>query len=622
MQTSFTKDGNEIDGLLFKTTETFLQMVEIARDNEMDGEIKLFYSHLRSSCLRLRNHARSAQLASSRLNAKPVKQALHHLGSLISETSLLELQSCAATLDLRLVILNLCWNEIREYNDVKARFVRRWLKREVSKDHCSEVDEGLDTCAVILDKQQLERSPFENSVEKFAPPGTDNQLSSVWKAAKSVFDALLNCKGCPCSSQHTFGARLELATYQKPKAAGINPAVKPIRPFDRLLRRKFYGDGNTAEGPGFNMFLSMERDRHHVHVQAVKKTVSFIVAGEVGPSRGTQKHTKVDRLCKPLSKMNAKNLECLVLKLIDGQLFNLGMDKSNLWIDKTTEPISLARCFEDRHEFFTEKVKRILSLILGYAVFHLDDTPWLQPGWSSIDIQFFRTSSDKTPLRPFIHTQLAETGGDSYDDRDDDGGYALDPEHHCPALISLAVILMEVYFVKPFKWLADGHQIQLTETSSCRITFTDAYQVFKGVREMDKKGWRADIPEDYRLLDAIDSCLDSSLWEDSEGAALDKETLRSRMYQYVIQPLEKYLTVGFSYITLGDVDKYAQCLDLGNWGQPMASYMPEAPIFPKSPPSTSDFPSNYRPISTAGYEHKESQFFDDDLGDGQGSHAE
>ncbi|EFX03022.1 peptidase s8 and s53 subtilisin kexin sedolisin [Grosmannia clavigera kw1407] len=66
------------------------------------------------------------------------------------------------------------------------------------------------------------------------------------------------------------------------------------------------------------------------------------------------------------------------------------------------------------------------------------------------------------------------------------------------------------------------HRVPLIETYDGRITFLDACQVFNGTgEEMAGNGLRSEIPDNSPLICAIDNCLNSSLWEDSEGAALD-----------------------------------------------------------------------------------------------------
>ncbi|KAH8745339.1 hypothetical protein F5883DRAFT_266502 [Diaporthe sp. PMI_573] len=668
-------DAGKNDDLLLKTSETVLQMAGIARINEVNEEARVFYSHLGFHCVRFRDHVRRASQTSSRLNGELVNQALRHLNSLVPETGLQELQpytqSYTVTLKFRLGALNLHWSEIRkQHDDANLEFIRRWLKNGASEKHRSEVDKALESCADDLDKQQPEHS-FKKSAEKFASPDIGEPSYAVWKTAQSIFDALSDCKGCSCPSQHEFGAKLGLGTYRKPKEKiDKKPVVKSIR----NRTRKSRGDDDAAGELDFDMFLSMEQDWHEVHVQTVKERVRFAKAGEVVPPRGDNAadgSTKLEELCRPIAKTKMKALQRLVLKLTSGQLFEMGFEKSNFRIDKTAEPISLSRCFEERQEFFTEKTKRILSLIIGYTVLHLNGTSWLQPGWGSANIKFFQTTSCKTPLRPFIQTQLPKAsptsatpdfqlvvnGGDGDDDCSDE----LDSGHRCPALVALAVVLMEVYFVKPFKKLAEMHDIPLIKDSGS-ITLIDVDQVFNGDEEIEKEGWRSQIPEDSPLLTAIDNSLDGELWEDDEGAALDSGTLRSRIYQHVVRPLEIHLTHGFSQIPLDGVDKYARGLDFGKWGQIITSHEPDgyattvhpgmvtptrtpSPALMLLPPSQVgvhpikpdfwkhtqysqfhslvSFPAqDLDSMSNPEVDYKASQFFDGEMGDGEYSVAE
>ncbi|OTA01477.1 hypothetical protein A9Z42_0018300 [Trichoderma parareesei] len=226
----------------------------------------------------------------------------------------------------------------------------------------------------------------------------------------------------------------------------------------------------------------------------------------------------------------------------------------------------------------TEKSKRILSLIIGYAVLHLDGTHWLQRSWGSADIKFFQTTSHKTPLQPYIQVNLSKpnTAADSacptkdYDDKDVD---ELDSGHRCPALIALAVVLMEVHFAKPLERLAQISGVPL-ETRCRRVTLQDVVDVLDGVEDNEVKGWRNEIPEDSAMLIAIDNCLTPELWEDDQGDVLDSRTLKSRIYDRVIRLLEQHLTSGFSTIPLDGVDGYAKQMDFAQWGQRFSDQEP------------------------------------------------
>ncbi|KAJ3456638.1 hypothetical protein MRS44_016661 [Fusarium solani] len=592
------KDGAGNETLLLDTVGTVLQMAKIARMNETNEEVRVFYSHLSWNCFRLQEHLTRARQAMSRLNGELVGQALSHLGSLVPESGLHELPSYPVSPELRLKMLYLHWDEARRRHDqTELDFIHRWLRPGLSEEQRHEVDKALETCADELDKQQPEQ-PSLKSVRKYASPEITEPPYAVCKAAKSIYDALVNCKGCSCPDPHDFKAKLELGTYRSP---------------------------------------------------------------------AKKQYAKVERLCRPIIKTKTRALQRLVLRLNSGELFEIGFEKSNFQIDHNAEPISLSQCFEDRQDFFTEKTKRILSLIIGYTVLHLHGTSWLQPGWGSSNIKFFQTTSCKTPLRPFIEAQLPKAGqdtpahgfqsiGDDVEDDDDE----LDSGHRCPEVVALAVVLMEVYFAKPFKRLAAMHDIQLIETKSGRITLMDVDQVFEGDEE-NEEGWRSQIPEDSPLLEAIDNCLDAELWEDEDGQPLDSATLRSRMYQKVVRPLELDLTNGFRNIQLDEVDQYARNLDFGKWGQPMSSQeldgraglLTPREVLPIRSPSPGPFAllspgqfaigadgwkymhhasrlhslasistSDMDSVSNSDFDYKAFQFFDDQVGDGEHSAIE
>ncbi|VUC35622.1 unnamed protein product [Clonostachys rosea] len=665
------KDGATNEALLLDTVVTVRQMATIARINEIDQEVKVFYSHLSLHCFRLQQHLTLARQTLSPLDGDLISQVLGHLASLVPGSNLYELPAYSATLQYRLKMLCQYWDEAKRlHGEAKLEFIHQWLRPGVSEEQRHEMNKALEGCADELDKQRPEQhSP--KSTHKHSSTEISEPPFAVCKAAKSIYDALVNCKGCSCPDQHNFKAKLELGTYRSP---GKKPGLKSVR--KRLLRNR--GDDDTSGGLELDMFLSMERDWHEVRVQTVKeRVVRFDASVDEVKSCGSsivEQYSKVERLCRPIIQTKKRALQRLVLRLKSGELFEIGFEKSNFQIDHKAAPISLAQCFEDRQDFFTEKTKRILSLIIGYTVLHLHGTSWLQPGWGSSNIKFFQTTSCKTPLRPFIEAQLPKAGpdnmahgfkspGDDADDDDDDDDLLneLDSGHCCPEVVALAVVLMEIYFAKPFKRLAAMHDVQLIETKSGRITLMDVDQVFQGEEE-NEEGWRSHIPDNSPLLEAIENCLNPELWEDDERQPLDNATLRSRMYQNVVRLLELDLTNGFgNMIQLDDVDQYARNIDFGRWGQPMCSQESDGsasllspqeamPVRSSSPGVFSLFPpgqfaigadgwkymhhsstlhslasvsaSDINSISNSDFECKAFQFFDDQAADGEHSAVE
>lgn len=555
------EDGSVSD-LLVATSQTVYQMVKLVRNMKIDEEEKIFYSHLSLHCIRFQNYITRTSQTPSNVDRSLINIALCQLSSLIFETGFQEVPS--STTKFRLKVLNAHWDKTREQDDSeKIDFIRRWLKFGFSKEHLDCINNVLEDCADKLEKQQPEKSYTKPDVE-IVSKDHDGPSYGVWRAAQALFDALLDCEGCSCSKQHEFKAKLELGTYRKPSESVQEKKAA------RFVRRRVHRKDISAAGTlDFDMFLSTEREWHEIRVKTAKeRVVGFTADGQDIPTYDTTRRVK--KLCESINSKRSKPRHRFVLKLTKGQLFNVGMEGSSFWIDQAAKPISLLKCFEERHDAFTEKTKRILSLIIGYAVLHLSGTSWLQSAWGSEDIKFFQTTSQQTPLRPFIQVHLPDIEIDS----EPDGAAILDEfnsGHHCPALIALAVVLIEIYFAKPFHKLAQMNDIP-PESLSSHITLFDVDQVFNGLEENKVEGWRSHIPEDSHLLLAIDNCLDPELWEDDEGKAFDNLMLKSRIYDDVVRPLELHLTTGFSKIPIGDVDNYARGLDFGGWGQPIANH--------------------------------------------------
>ncbi|KAK7703351.1 hypothetical protein SLS64_009018 [Diaporthe eres] len=240
----------------------------------------------------------------------------------------------------------------------------------------------------------------------------------------------------------------------------------------------------------------------------------------------------------------------------------MGFEKTNFNIEDPAKDVSLIQCIKEHQQSFTERTKRILYLIIGNTVLHLHDTSWLQPDWGSAHIKFFRAASSEIPLRPFIEARLDYRTAGLDDERDDRDAFY----HPCPVLVSLAVVLLELYFVKPFNELAKEQNVDLIEGPMGRIAVIDLDQVYSGVEEGG--GCESQIPEDYRgLRVAVENCISDKLLADDEGNAVDRQTLRSRIYQNVVKPLEAHLSHGFSQIPLESIDEHAKTIDLAHRGK-------------------------------------------------------
>lgn len=556
-------DGTQV--LLREAVGTFLEVANYAHRKEVNPDVKIFYSHLSYHCCRFLGHLRQAEESSTRLNENLLEEAASLLGSLIPEVGPSKFGFNLGTPKTRLRMLSISWKEAqRQSPQARLDFVTIWLRYDISTEQRQEVDRALEVLADSLEKQQP-KQPIRKSMHNISSPDTKRPTLAVSKAAKSIYNALVACKGCSCQSQHEFRAKFQLGTYC---ATEKKIQKKPERRVARMSNRI----ADVSDCLEISMFLSMERGWHEFRVLGVKDdvvtTTSELFSLRSGSKMKQRKHVEVDKLCKPISEIRARTIQLLVLHLTGGQLYQVGSEKSN--IDKTAEPISLIQCFEERRDFFMEKTKRILFVIIAYTVLHLHGTSWLQPGWGSSTIKFFQTTSNTIPLSPFIETRLPNAG--AADVADDDTIYDSDAGHRCLDLVALAVVLMEINFVKPFSHLAAVSGVQLEETRSGRITLADVDLVLEEGAEGGQEAWRSQIPEDSPLLDAIDNCLSPLLWND-EGEQLDETTLNSRIYENVVRPLEEHLTTSFG-IDVESLDQYARNLDFAKWSQCIITQRP------------------------------------------------
>ncbi|KAH9228667.1 hypothetical protein K456DRAFT_803222 [Colletotrichum gloeosporioides 23] len=396
-------------------------------------------------------------------------------------------------------------------------------------------------------------------------PTTEHKIRelpyTVCAAAQSMFDALLACKTCKCKHSHDFQARLRLGTHRHP-ILGADPDLEV----------------------DFDTFLSAEQDWQEVHIKTIEdprkhKVVRFSVNGDTEESRSqpvfARDQSRVKRLCKHILRAKAMEVYRLELRIVQGKVFQLESTKSTSLVDKAKDAISLDQFLRERPDSLSARAKLFLGVLISSAVFHLYDTPWLQPMWSSSNILFFHTTSSQLPLRPFVQTWLSSSGADQFvtgntgqddiskddsassDDSDDDFNPDDLMDHQCPVLINLAVILMEVYSAKPFSELAQKYGVHLAESPQApkRLMYMSICEVFER--------WKEDVPENTQFPKAVESCLNSRLWE-TDG---QKHASREIIYREVVRRLELELSQAFSKTSLEELDDEAAKIDFGSWDQ-------------------------------------------------------
>lgn len=318
-------------------------------------------------------------------------------------------------------------------------------------------------------------------------------------AAENTFKALDACQNCECVPAHDFGARLGLGTH-----------------------RKSNDDKLDDEDIDFDMFLSANEFWQEVRVHTTWDPAAQCV--------------RVKHLCQSIEKVRRSMAAYyrLELKVMRGQLYKLQSKRSSGQVDPAQSPVTLHELLQGGPRTFTDKTKHILSVMLGYAVLYLQDTAWLKPTWSSSTIIFFRTSASQIPLRPFLQTNLStpfdgaglradeqQQGQDSGESDEDE----FDPDdlkvYPFPTIVTLAITLMEIYFVSPFSELANRFNATVEAEVSNLINFLNASHVFDACREH--------MPENAQFLRAVENCLEPQVWQDEDGKGLGIQDLRSRI---------------------------------------------------------------------------------------------
>ncbi|KAK1975649.1 pfs domain-containing protein [Colletotrichum cereale] len=545
------------------------EIAQILRASENGTQLKLFYASLKVYCVMVRNHANRISQAPVGSDHGPITRALCLLDKAIVPGPL------ATRASLRTFIRH--WGEVRRHEHVntRLRLIRPWLNFGKTAEECNNFLQSLATCEEELGAQYPESSSWTAEDLQLAPQKKISEPPyGVWQAAQSMFNALVSCNDCACEPAHDYAARLGLETYRQPSDTVYGMATDP--------------------GQDFKMFLSMKHDWHEARVHMAKESVVRFDDGADGPKHRTKRDrvqaSKVKSLCVPITKIKTLRAHQLELKILQERVFILKPERSESLVDRTTDPVPLEYFLKSGSRSFTDKARRILAVILSSAVLHLHDTPWLKSTWSSSDVLFFRTTSSAIPLRPFLQTKLSSLGScascaskcstshhDSADrtgsddlDLEDFDLYNSDPDdpdlqiqHHCPTLVALAIILIEVYFVTPFDVLAINYGVMLEEDDqqASFVRYVNANRVFQACR--------SDLPEDTYFHQAVERCLDPEIWEDDNGERLDGEMLRTKIYEEVVRPLEIELSQAYSKISIENLDRDAQRLDFASWDQPV-----------------------------------------------------
>ncbi|ETS86735.1 hypothetical protein PFICI_00563 [Pestalotiopsis fici W106-1] len=381
-----------------------------------------------------------------------------------------------------------------------------------------------------------EQSPYRKTRQK--PP------QEIWPAADTLFKVLSSRRPCSCDPAHGFSVQVCLETH-----------------------RAKLKDGD------FDLYLGIERmwQEAHVETTAVETRESRKLPNDANSSAlsakertGKGRSKVVERLCDDILKISRLPDYRLKFQLDRDTLWKLQSEETNFKMDKSKPPISLEQFLVEKHHLLNEKTKRILSVLLAYAVFHLHGTPWLQSPWGSSNVKFFSTSGG-LPLRPYLESYLdhnvGETsagllGGYGNEDIDPDDLLLLPPY---PCLVDLAAVLIEIHQARRLNSLAEQYNISGADDMDIGARYFLVKDVFKHCHQ--------DITDQTRS--AISASLDLKIGLSDDGEPMDEYALRGVLYEKIVRPLEDELENAFSSLSVDKLDVLVQRLDLASGGQPL-----------------------------------------------------
>ncbi|KAJ0422968.1 purine and uridine phosphorylase [Aspergillus carlsbadensis] len=588
--------------LLLNILRILREIVDSLERAESCHNLRLFYLQLNANALLLRDYILPRYTVESTIDFDYLARPLLNKISSCLRCPFIgegEISVPSSKLFPQLVALEQYWDKPGPHKD-KLQRVKEYLDFSC-QERRDELVLLLRGCVATLRSQCLDGSTDGAEEESHQHWGARRMPSyPVSKAANSLCQALVACaSNCSSIHDHNYATRLRMATHKS--------------------RRN--------EGYAFETFVTMSllsRSWQEALIQVnlsdpspkSQPTVRFALPDHDGTNDKRPAATPrfaVKRLCEQISKMRQNPSMRMNLTVEEGRLWKEKSSRSDMAVNRAEPAISLEEIIRDCPSHLTEKVKRVLAVLIAYSIFHLRGTQWLRADrFTATNILFFRTPN-ALPLKPYIQLELRDMGTECADRISDLMGSEpeIDPDdlplHPYPELIMLSIMLMELYMRQPIKELAERGGMEVTDWNT--LDSNTRYAVAATAFECCK----TEFPDKYR--GSIDKCLDPNIGLDRNDNQLDDQGLKFTIYENIIRPLEDELDSGFgNTVSVETLDEAAESMDLSAWGQTyktklLSSITDHSAIFnssiPMKRPYSESGETNYatHPVQSPGRAH-------------------
>ncbi|KAF4627633.1 hypothetical protein G7Y89_g10518 [Cudoniella acicularis] len=224
------------------------------------------------------------------------------------------------------------------------------------------------------------------------------------------------------------------------------------------------------------------------------------------------------------------------LPMDNGNIFQIPPLKKRGLVALSHPSITLASLLQSNISF-SQKEKRILGVILAYAMLQTCESPWMNREWNKNSIVFFYGSADPSSAdtrRPYISSRFdpMSYGQDQQ---------ALHRIHRHPGILALGILLLELEFGSPIESYRGASGCGSKEVN-VNTDYTTALWL------LDQCG--DDVYENYKA--AIQACLECKFV--ATGETFEHEGFRKAVYESIVVPLEDELFSGFK-ISVDDLDE-------------------------------------------------------------------